>query len=123
MLAAQSTKQEDEQRIRHLLDDTVDRNQLWREIEKNLTLFNKETKFEGGFTLEPLINGGQKAENFDLGKFGKHIKDIRNALSHGRDIRTQMVIIPTQKNFDLLQPWVTLMCVVAGQVILFKGIS
>ena len=87
VLAAQSTKQEDEQRIRLLFDDTVDRNQLWREIEKNLTLFNKETKFEGGFTLEPLINGGQKAENFDLGKFAKHIKDIRNALSHGRDIR------------------------------------
>jgi len=116
VLAAQSTKQEDEQRIRHLLDDTVDKVQLWVEIEKNRSLFAKETKFEGGFKLEALIgDGAQKADNLDLGKFAKHIKDIRNALSHGRDIRTQMVIIPTRRNFDLLQPWVTLMCIVAGQ--------
>ncbi|MGX1353507.1 hypothetical protein AB7M49_007128 [Bradyrhizobium elkanii] len=123
VLAAQTTKQDDEQRVRYLFDDTVDKRQLWREIEKNMSLFNKETKFEGGFTLEPFIAGQQKAEHLDLSKFAKHIKDIRNALSHGRDIRTQMVIIPTQRNFDLLQPWVTLMCVVAGQVVLFKGLS
>jgi hypothetical protein len=123
MLAAQSTKKDDEQKIGRLLEDTVDRKQLTQEIEKNVSLFIKEAKFEGGFTLEPLIGSGHKAESFDLSKFAKHIKDIRNALSHGRDIRTQMVIIPTQKNFDLLQPWVTLMCVVAGQVVLFKGVT
>lgn len=123
VLATQSTKQDDDQRIRRLLEDTVDRIQLAREIDKNIALFSKQTLFEGGFTLDPLISTSQKADSFDLLRFAKHIKDIRNALSHGRDIRTQMVIIPTQKNFDLLQPWVTLMCVVAGQVILFKGIS
>lgn len=123
VLAAQTSKQEDEQRIRYLLDDTVDKEQVWREIEKNKDVFSKETRFEGGFKLESLISGQQKPDQFDIGKFAKHIKDIRNALSHGRDIRTQMVIIPTQRNFDLLQPWVTLMCVIAGQVVLFKGLS
>ncbi|MGJ5008132.1 hypothetical protein ACQR05_10190 [Bradyrhizobium oligotrophicum] len=123
VLATQSTKQDDDQRIRRLLEDTVDRSQVAKEIDKNLGLFNRQTIFEGGFNLDALVGNGQKGEQFDLLRFVKQIKDIRNALSHGRDIRTQMVIIPTQKNFDLLQPWVTLMCVVAGQVILFRGIS
>jgi len=122
VLAAQSSKKDDEQRIVHLLEETIDKKVLWREIENNIDLFNKNTDFEGGFTLEPLIPARAKIEQLEIGKFCKHTKDIRNALSHGRDIRTQQVIIPTKRNFDLLQPWVTLMCIAAGQVVLFKSV-
>lgn len=104
------------------MKDTVSKTILWKEIENNIDSFKKEITFEGGFVLESLLTSA-KIEHLDLSKFAKHIKDIRNALSHGRDIRTQMVIIPTSRNFGLLQPWVSLMCVVAGEVVLYKGIS
>jgi hypothetical protein len=122
-LAIQITKKEEESRILDLLKDTLNKKVLWKEVENNIGSFTAETRFEGGFTLDPLVAPGAKFEQFDLGKFTKHTKDIRNALSHGRDIRTQTVIIPTSKNFVLLQPWVSLMCIVAGEVVLFKSVS
>lgn len=50
----------------------------------------------------------------------RSLRDIRNALSHGRDQRTSSVIVPSSRNLHYLQPWVNLIAVVAGEVVLYK---
>jgi len=48
-------------------------------------------------------------------------KEIRNSLSHGNDIETLGSILPTKTNEQLLKPWVNLLKIVAGEVILNRN--
>jgi hypothetical protein len=89
-------------------------------------VFTAETTFDGGAKIGALITQKSDPEgNFKdkwPGNFSKAIKDIRNALSHGREKRTQFPITPTVANFGRLSPWAALMHVAASQVVVYQGI-
>jgi hypothetical protein len=88
-----------------------------------IDFFTSPTTFDGGFVLDPLLPKNPTEDHFchsGIPQFSRFIRDIRNALSHGRDIRTVSVIAPTHRNFSLLEPWVILMNVAAGEVILYE---
>ena len=112
-------------RFEAVIKDLVSVGLLWDEISVNLGAFSSEILFEGGFTLPALIKVGWKTQDFAANgilAFVRNIRDTRNALSHGRDQRTQSVIVPTGTNFRRLQPWVSLIAVAAGQVIAYRHI-
>lgn len=107
-----------------LLKGTVNPKLLWREIQLNIDSFTKKTIFDGGLLLAPMIPEGLNEEQFDaqgLQSFSKSIREIRNALSHGREQRSLAVITPTKSNFERLRPWVSAFSIVAGEVILYRA--
>jgi hypothetical protein len=110
-------------RFESVIRDCVDSDLLWNEISVNLSAFASDIAFDGGFKLPALIKVGWRGEDFvtnGVGAFVRYIRDARNALSHGRDQRTASVIVPTLSNFRRLQPWVSLIAVASGQVIVYR---
>jgi hypothetical protein len=125
VIATSTTRQEESQRIESMLRATVDVGRIFQEVNKNADYFSKETQFDGGFKLDPFISSGTKASVFatsGISQTTKFLKEIRNALSHGRDVKTAQVIAPTHHNFMLLQPWVNLITMVAGEVMIHNEI-
>ncbi|HWW12409.1 MAG TPA: hypothetical protein VN018_07825 [Brevundimonas sp.] len=109
-----------------VIRDNVDIKILWREIEVNPDPFTQSIEFDGGYVLAPLIANGCREADFcvkGLENFTKAIRDIRNALSHGRDQKTAAVITPTVSNLKKLRPWVHLIAAAAGEVALYKDLS
>ena len=97
----------------------------YREINLNRSSFIRETTFDGGFTLPPLIDADTTQNGFAVNGitgFATSARHVRNHLSHGRDRTTQAPIAPTVANFRKLEPWVSALSVVAGEVINFKHI-
>ncbi len=122
--AVQRMKMDEYARYETMLKEIVDPKLLWVELSKNLDAFKNETQFDGGFKVAPLINGARGEADCspqDVGNFAQRIRDIRNALSHGRDQKTGTTITPTTHNFERLQPWIGPIRVAASQVLLYKG--
>jgi hypothetical protein len=126
VLEAIGEKLPEVQRVQHLLKNCVEPRLIWREIEKNLDYFSKPHKFDGGYTSEPLVAKGATEEafstNWDI-TFEAKIRSIRNALSHGKEVRTLSTISPTTRNFELLEPWVPLVAVAAREVMVYRIIA
>jgi hypothetical protein len=123
--AVQKMKMDEPARFEAMLREIINPASLWREMNQNLTAFTTETEFEGGYKVAPLFAIGRTEANFttqDVGIFAYALRNLRNALSHGRDPRTATTITPTTHNFARLQPWVSISRFAASQVILYKGI-
>ncbi len=52
-------------------------------------------------------------------EFNGTIRSIRNALSHGKEQSVSSVIAPTPENFQNIQPWVGLISIAAGEVVVY----
>lgn len=123
ILSKINQKQLDEHtRAKMLLQENVDRKTVWEAVKQNRSFFEAVQKFDGGFkTNKPLICKKSTEETFKsnaLEQFYYTVKSIRNALSHGKDIETTGSILPTRKNEELLKPWVNVLEIIAGDVIL-----
>ncbi|CEF53889.1 hypothetical protein predicted by Glimmer/Critica [Acetobacter ghanensis] len=119
--AIQGCKLSDVQKLEAVIKELVDPENLWNEISCDTDAFSKSIDFDGGVKLNSLINNGWKFEDFQVNgidKFCKQIREIRNALSHGREQKTSMVIAPTTKNFSLLRPWAALIAAAAEDIII-----
>lgn len=115
---------DDVARFRQTLEDLADPALIWREIERNKDAFNTETEFDGGFVLPPLCSASETAATFCTGgitKIAVKLRSIRNVLAHGRDQSTGKVMIPSQRNLNLLIPWVNVLSVAAGEVAAFEA--
>src|SRR5262249_12476240 len=121
--AVQKTKMEEISRYDAMLKDLLDPKLLWRELNTNPSAFTADVQFDGGFKMSALIAAGRTEDNFtgqDVFVFGRAIRDMRNALSHGREQKSGMTISPTITNSHLLQPWIGPVRMAASQVILYK---
>ncbi|TCP96633.1 hypothetical protein C8J46_1088 [Sphingomonas sp. PP-F2F-A104-K0414] len=126
MMAFQMSKLDEYAKFSQLMHDVVDAKILWAGMKENLPAFSKDVKFDGGFTLKAIVAPTTKESTFapkGVETFTKAIREIRNALSHGRDFKSAAVIMPTARNLNALQPWVQLMAVAAGQVVLYKDVA
>jgi hypothetical protein len=93
----QSTMHES-QKIELLIKKAVEPELIFREINNNVEFFSKRLEFQGGFTLEPIAKAGWKAADFGVNgmtAFARQLRNIRNALSHGREQKSVSVIAPT----------------------------
>jgi len=116
-----ASKLSDAQRLRALARKAVNRELIWRDLEANLDFFCKDTCFDGGFTVRAPIGKNHTKASFsanDLEKVVDRFREIRNALSHGKDQETSGVIRPTPENANLFRPWVHLIATAAGEVVL-----
>lgn len=114
------------QKFEALLKATVDPGMIWKEIESHLAFFTSPTTFEGGFVVEPIAKLGWTAADFAVAwcpKFPSTLRNIRNALSHGRDQRMGAVITPTAANLARLQSWVPLIAVAAREVMVYREVA
>ena len=123
--AVQKMKMDEFARYDAMLRELVDPKLLWREINENLAAFTQDTQFEGGFKVHALLTPNRTEADFiqsDVLAFGRAIRDMRNALSHGRDQKTGTTISPTTHNIALLSPWIGPTSIVAAQVIMYKDV-
>jgi len=117
------TKMDDTQRFKSVVRQCVDPALLWRDVAANRPFFSKETKFDGGFSVRALCSDKDEESTFGtrgVDYFSDAVRKIRNALSHGKDQETAGVITPTTKNLKLFQPWVHLLAIAAGEVVLYR---
>ncbi|HEY7811195.1 MAG TPA: hypothetical protein VIA98_12550 [Allosphingosinicella sp.] len=116
--------QREQEAINTVIKDVVTPGLLWKEISQNRAFFEKATIFEGDLTIDALINEKATLEGFGkqgVERFATSVTKIRNALAHGKDISSHKTILPTSYNFDLLQPWLHLLAVAAGEVVLYEA--
>ena len=117
-------RQREQDRIRTFIAETISPNLIWREVSQNEEFFRQPTTFEGGLVIDALIGPKDTEETFlkaGVERFAGAIIDIRNAMAHGKDTVSHKTMLPTSYNFDLLDPWINLVSVAAGQVVLFEA--
>lgn len=117
------TKNWEGQKMQKLLKAAVDPKIIWKTINANREYFSKLQIFDGGFQLRAIVAEKTTEETFCHnweGDFCKTLRDIRNALSHGKEQTMSSVIAPTVVNFNRFSPWVSVMSVVAGEVMVYR---
>lgn len=117
---------DDPAKLKAVIRNNVDPSHIWADIAENLDFFSQPQEFDGGFRVRPLVAAAEAREGFcnrGLDQFTDTLRKIRNALSHGKDQETDGVILPTQRNMELLRPWVHLIATAAGDVALYKDVS
>lgn len=122
MSAMGSSKLSDAQRLRSLARRALSPSLIWRDLSANFDFFTKDTHFDGGFSVRAPIGKNDKEASFDVNGVERVIdrcRDIRNALSHGKDQESAGVIRPTPQNVNLFRPWVHLIATAAGEVVLY----
>ena len=123
ILEAIGEKMQEPQRVQHILKHCVRPKLIWDEIQKYQDFFSRPAKFQGGFTLEPLVTKSTSESEFSNNweiTFESKIREIRNALSHGKDQRTLQTISPTTQNFQLIERWVPPIAVAAREVMVYR---
>ena len=101
----------------------IEPEQLWPAFVLEQDFFCQNHTFEGGFTLEPLLKEGWTVEDFKTGGFprvAEYYRKLRNALAHARERRMSDVIQPTDRNAQLLEPWIQPLRTIAAHTILFE---
>lgn len=120
--AMSGTKLADAQRLQSLMRQ-VDPKLLWRDVKSNIAFFSKDTCFEGGYTMRALVGPQETEANFcnrGPSDLADAFRNIRNALTHGKDLESAGVIRPTLPNIEKFRPWVHLIATAAGEVVLYK---
>ncbi len=116
-------KMAEPQKFDLLLKKYVNPEVVWREIENDKDIFSAEMVFEGGFSIQPLINRKWNLSDFKVGwvpALPNTLRNLRNALSHGREQRMAAVITPTQENLRLLRYWVPIVAATAREVMIYR---
>lgn len=120
--AMSEERMNDEAKITYLVQQLVDPDVLWREVEPNIGFLCRDTEFDGGFKIPALVRASCDSDEFRSvwhPKFIDSVRKIRNALVHGRESRMSGVISPTKRNDDLLRPWLAPLSATALQAILY----
>ncbi|CAO4196486.1 hypothetical protein [Methylorubrum extorquens] len=118
-----SASVEPHMKIEKLLKEIISPEFLWKRLSHNASVYKTVTLFDGGFAVEPILKDKSSEKDFGMAgisAFAHTIRNIRNALSHGRDQKSTSVIAPTAHNVDKLQPWAAVVTAVAGEVIVYK---
>ena len=113
---------DDKAKLDMLLTENIKLKDLKIELENNVEYFSKKIDFEGGFSLEPImkneLTGVEQLTDATLKSIKENIVDIRNSLVHLRESRENKVILPTNKNDDLLTPYLYVLRRIAEKIII-----
>lgn len=118
-----SAKMHDIHKIEALVNKCVDYDLIWAELTKRITAFSTDMMFDGGFVSKHLLRPSVKQDDFKpnwVATLCGRLRDIRNALSHGKETRSGSVIFPTIENQDRLQIWLPVLSMAARQIILYN---
>lgn len=120
--AMQKTKLDEVGRFSAVIADVVSPHLIWLEMNRNMAAFVNETTFDGGYVLPAFMAKGCREVDFNMKHFSDTLRAIRNALAHGRDQKSGLVIAPTTRNFELLHPWAGVAIVAAGEMVLYRDV-
>jgi len=93
--------QNDEVRIRRVVEEYCDPKALWREVQQDRDFFCNDINFDGGFSLPKLIAKDTTEETWCsmwTPKLIDQVTKTRNCLVHARERRESKVITPTAGN-------------------------
>lgn len=113
--------QNDDVRIRRVVEEYCDPRSLWYEIAQDRDFFSTDTTFDGGFVLPKLIARDTSEDTWCtmwMPKLVDQITRIRNCLVHAREKRECRVILPTNGNDQKLERYLPLIRRVAEQIVL-----
>ncbi|MEC5291061.1 hypothetical protein VSX64_10915 [Aurantimonas sp. C2-6-R+9] len=108
-------------RFDSMIERLVNGEVIWRTIEKNKIPLSTPVHFDGGYKLEPLVRQTDSFDSHDpnlMKSFSTKLRQLRNVLSHGKDIGTRDVIVPSARNLELLSPWVSLIGAATNEVLI-----
>lgn len=109
------------QKFTSVIKKYVDFEIVWKVIEPLKKDFSTELTFDGNLTIEKILNDNTTFNDFKTSAdtiLSKNLREIRNSLSHsGEDCMTSN-ILPTKKNLNKIRPWVSLISIVAKQVMI-----
>jgi len=114
--------QDHEAKMRKVVEVRVNASDLWKEIIAEWDFFTTTQMFDGGFVVEPLVSKETTQDAFEkmwTPKIFNMLKNIRNALVHARENRSEAVILPTVANDERLRPWIPLIRRVAEQITIY----
>jgi hypothetical protein len=121
--AVRASAIQDYAKMEHVMVACVAAHLLWPAVEAHIDYFSKPQSFDGGFELKPLVANINSRDEF-LNSGVKNVfhaaRNVRNALSHGKESRTASVIVPTKSNQEKLRPWALLMRKAAGEVVVYN---
>lgn len=124
--AVSPAKIDDHSKVLSVWRRCVDAKYVWQEVSQNLDFFSEDCLFDGGFKAKAIV-GKAESESTFCGRpqdgLVNTLRSIRNTLAHGKDQETGTVIRPTTHNAQLLRPWVYLLGIGAGEVVLLKDVT
>jgi len=113
-------------RFVRMFEELVDSDKIWKQICSTPDAFTSETVLDGGFELAPLVANTKSKDAFGpkgMENLARAFRQIRNGLAHGGEAQAGRLILPTSRNFKRLQPWVHLIEIAAGEVVLFEHLT
>lgn len=113
---------DDKAKLDILISEHIILNDIKIELEKNIDYFSRKIEFEGGFCLDPIMKNdltgiAQLPEN-TIKVIKENIVNIRNSLVHLRESRENKVILPTEKNHDLLTPYLYILRRISEKILI-----
>ncbi len=113
---------DDKAKLDILISEHIILSDIKIELEQNVEYFSRKIEFEGGFCLDPimkndLIGIAQLPEN-TIKTIKENIVNIRNSLVHLRESREYKVILPTEKNHDLLTPYLYILRRISEKIVI-----
>lgn len=107
----QFSQRDDSVKIEKTILDYCSIEDVRKEIAENYEYFSQKIQFDGGFSIPKIVKDEESVEKLideDLIKIKKNIVNTRNVLVHLRESRENQVILPTDRNNYLLQPYLHL---------------
>lgn len=115
-------KASDESKFNTVIQESVEPQMVWNEIQSKLRFFSVPTEFDGGCSIPALVAENWTLDIFKsswLPKLPDSLRKLRNGLVHSRELRQAKCVLPTSHNLHLLRPWAALMSVIANQIIVY----
>jgi hypothetical protein len=113
-------------RFNKLFNDLVDRDRIWQEICAEPEAFTLAAEFDGGLRVEAIVDNTNSIDAFGpngMTSISTALRKIRHALAHGGEQQVGQLILPTNRNFDMLIPWTHVAMVAAGEVMLYEHLG
>jgi len=117
-------KASDEQKMVSMFKEILEPSIIWKYIDNNRTLFCEELSFDGGFTTKSLCLEHWKEEDFLsswIPKLPDALRQMRNALVHGREARMSRVISSSRANEMKMRRYVRLIHLIALQAVAYSN--
>ncbi len=114
------------QRFGQMFNELVDEEKVWREICLNPDAFTSDLQLDGGFFEKAVVADTKDSASFGprgMENVARVLRSIRHGLAHGGEAQAEKIILPTERNFKKLLPWLCVMEVAAGEVILYEHLS
>lgn len=115
---------DDSSKLEKTINDYCTYQDIKIELHKNLEFFTKPIEFDGGFKIDGILNDEKCIENPPkqiLRNVKNNIEKIRNTLVHLRESRENKVILPTERNNNLLIPYLFIVRRLAEKISIMHG--